>query len=108
MGFFYGLNREDYDREYSDRELLKRIYTYFVPHGKRVVAIALLTVALSTMNVVPRIVIAQELDSLILDPQRLDALLIMVGVVRKLGASLYSCAGNWSNDTDASARCFCG
>ena len=88
MGFFYGLNREDYDREYSDRELIQRIYTYFVPHGTRIIVVGLLTVALSMMNIVPRVVLARYLDRLVLDPQKLDVLLIMGGVV--------DWGGNWA------------
>ena len=81
MGFYYGLNREEYDREYSDRELIQRMYAYFIPHGARIITVGLLTVALSMMNVVPRIVISRNLDRLVHDPQKLDVLLLMVGVV---------------------------
>jgi ATP-binding cassette subfamily B protein len=94
MGFFYGLNREEYDREYSDRELIKRIYTYFIPHHLRVLAVALLTVVLSLMNVVPRVVISRNLDRLVQDPQSLNALLVMVGVVLLGGVTDW--VGNWA------------
>lgn len=37
MGFVMdGLDAEDYDRQYSDRELLSRIWQYFKPHTKRI------------------------------------------------------------------------
>lgn len=94
MGFMYGLNREEYDREYSDKALIKRIYAYFVPHSKRVLGVGLLTVTLSMMNVVPRVVISQSLDRLILDPKNLDVLLIMVGVV--LLGGVIEWGGNWA------------
>ena len=112
MGFFYGLNREDYDREYSDRELIQRIYTYFVPHSSRIIVVGLLTVALSMMNVVPRVVIARSLDRLVLDPQKLDVLLLMVGVVLlggvvewggELGATLPACPNHWSDNSNIAA-----
>ncbi len=31
MGFFAGLNDEKYDRQYTDRELVRRILGYFQP-----------------------------------------------------------------------------
>ena len=36
MGFFSGLATEAYDRQYSDRQLLRRIAEYFRPHRKRI------------------------------------------------------------------------
>ena len=36
MSFFYGLDTEAYDRDYSDGELIARIFGYFVPHRRRV------------------------------------------------------------------------
>jgi len=87
------LSRENYDREYSDRVLIKRIYTYFVPYRSRVIAVGLLTVAMSMMNVVPRVVISQSLDRLVLDPQKLDVLLLMVGVV--LVGGVIDWGGSW-------------
>ncbi len=35
MGFFGGLNAEQYDRQYSDRQLIGRISEYFEPQKKR-------------------------------------------------------------------------
>ena len=37
MGFFAGLNDEKYDRQYTDRELLRRILEYFKPQATRFV-----------------------------------------------------------------------
>ena len=31
MGFFAGLNDEKYDRQYTDRDLMRRILEYFQP-----------------------------------------------------------------------------
>src|ERR1043165_1948248 len=45
MGFFAGLNEEKYDRQYSDRELVRRILEYFQPQRKRL-AVALVFVCL--------------------------------------------------------------
>ena len=32
MGFFLGLDSEEYDREYRDRDLVRRVLTYFSDH----------------------------------------------------------------------------
>src|SRR5512134_265545 len=37
MGFFARLNDEKYDRQYSDRELARRIFEYFKPQTRRLV-----------------------------------------------------------------------
>ena len=42
MGFILdGLDTEDYDRQYSDRDLLKRIVAYFKPHGPRMLLVGI-------------------------------------------------------------------
>jgi len=43
MGFILdGLDTEAYDREYSDRDLLRRIVTYFRPYGRKMALVALM------------------------------------------------------------------
>ena len=39
MGFFEGLNAEKYDRQYSDRQLLRRIGDYFKPQAGRLAGV---------------------------------------------------------------------
>ena len=42
MGFILdGLDTEDYDRNYSDKELLSRIAGYFRPHASKMALVAL-------------------------------------------------------------------
>ena len=41
MGFILdGLDSEAYDRQYGDRELLRRVLGYFRPHSKRMLLVA--------------------------------------------------------------------
>ena len=47
MGFFSGLNDEKYDRQYTDRELVRRIVGYFGPQKKRLGTVSLLVVAIA-------------------------------------------------------------
>lgn len=93
MGFFYGLRKEEYDREYSDRELVKRIYAYFKPHAKRVFVVAVLTVTTSLVAVLPRIVTAQGLDVLVQDRSDLAVLLGIIGAI--LAGGVADWGGNW-------------
>ncbi len=89
MGFFYGLRQEEYDREYSDRELVRRIYRYFRPYWKRVLVVAVITVFSSLFAVVPRIVTAEGLDLLVADR---DNLVVIGGVI---GAVLLGGVIDW-------------
>jgi ATP-binding cassette subfamily B protein len=93
MGFFYGLRKEEYDREYSDRELVDRIYNYFRPHAKQVVIVAVLTVTTSLIAVLPRIVTARGLDVLVKDRSNLLVLLGIIGTI--LVGGVIDWGGNW-------------
>ena len=93
MGFMHGLREEGYDREYSDRELLRRIYRYFRPHARQVALVAAITVTTSLISVVPRIVMARGLDVLVRDRQNLVMLLGIIGVV--LIGGIVDWGGNW-------------
>ena len=45
---FIGLEAEEYDRQYSDKELIKRIFTYFLPY-KRELSIVIITLTISSL-----------------------------------------------------------
>jgi ATP-binding cassette subfamily B protein len=95
MSLFHGLEREAYDREYSDRELLRRIVSYFAPHTKRVLIIALVIVAIAFVGAEQLFIISRGLDALL---QETDS--IPLGPVLLLGAAvlatgIFNWAGNW-------------
>jgi ATP-binding cassette, subfamily B, bacterial len=93
MGFFYGLQQEDYDREYDDRDLMRRIYRYFLPHWKRVVTVAVVTVVTSLIAVLPRIVTALGLDILVADRDNLPVIIGIIGIV--LAGGVIDWGGTW-------------
>lgn len=93
MGFFRGLNAEDYDRQYSDRELLRRIYSYFKPHIRRIAGVGVLTTALAAFSAAQPMVIGRGLDLLIASSQRLDVLLGLVGFMLAYG--ILNWGGGW-------------
>jgi ATP-binding cassette, subfamily B, bacterial len=93
MGFFYGLQQEEYDREYDDRDLVRRIYRYFLPHWKKVVTVSAVTVITSLIAVVPRIVMALGLDILVADRDNLTVILGIIGIV--LAGGVIDWGGTW-------------
>ncbi|MBN1661562.1 MAG: ABC transporter ATP-binding protein [Anaerolineae bacterium] len=88
MGVFYGLNTEAYDREYSDRQLIRRIVSYFKPHLKKVAAIGLFILFSSGLNAVQPLVVSRGLD-LLAASQNLSLLIGIVVAVLMVGI------GNW-------------
>ena len=92
MGFFRGLNSEAYDRQYSDRELLRRVSAYFGPHRLRILFIAFLITALATAGAAQPVLISRALDVLVVSP-RLEVLLLLVAAV--MGFGLVNWGGNW-------------
>ncbi|KAB2904552.1 MAG: ABC transporter ATP-binding protein [Anaerolineae bacterium] len=87
MGFFMdGLDAEAYDRQYSDRELVKRIVSYFRPQLPRMVIVATAVVLTAGVDVLLPIIISRSLDTLQNDPASANLLLItsLITVVASL------------------------
>jgi len=57
-----GLDSEEYDRNYSDRTLLKRISGYFRPHRRRMITAATMLTLNSVFGTAGTILIAKALD----------------------------------------------
>jgi ABC-type multidrug transport system fused ATPase/permease subunit len=65
MGFILdGLETEAYDRNYSDRELLRRIAGYFRPYGRQMVLVAIALALNSLAGTGGPILIARGIDAL--------------------------------------------
>ncbi len=64
MGFFAGLEDEEYDREYSDRQLFVRIAEYFKPQRKRLAAVSVLVVAFASVGATFPVVVSKVVDLL--------------------------------------------
>jgi ATP-binding cassette subfamily B protein len=78
MGFFGGLDAEAYDRQYSDRELARRIFAYFKPHSGRVAVVGLIIAAYAGLNALLPVVIKRGLDQLETAPQQTS---VIIGLV---------------------------
>lgn len=64
MGFFAGLNDEKYDRQYTDRELMRRIVGYFKPQTKRLAAVTALILVIAGIGAALPVVVARMVDLL--------------------------------------------
>jgi len=85
LGFIMdGLSAEEYDRQYSDRELVRRILGYFRPQAPRMIAVAVAVVLNSLVNTGLPIAISKSLDRLVDDISSAD-LLAMAAVITGLG-----------------------
>ncbi|HEX9012840.1 MAG TPA: ABC transporter ATP-binding protein, partial [Anaerolineaceae bacterium] len=64
MGFFSGLNAEKYDRQYSDRELVRRIAGYFRSQARRLLIVAAAIIVFSVSGAATPVVVSYGIDSL--------------------------------------------
>lgn len=82
MGFILdGLDTEDYDRQYSDKELLKRIVAYFKPYTRKMALVGVMIALNSLAGVASPILIAAGIDMLESNPSREAVLLVTAGIL---------------------------
>lgn len=79
MGFFAGLNNEKYDRQYSDRELLRRMVGYFAPQKGRMAAIIVLVIAMAGLGAALPVIVSRIMD--LLESQPTPQAIAIVGLV---------------------------
>ncbi len=86
MGFYSGLNAEKYDRQYSDRQLLKRIWDYFRPQRKRILLIGALMALVSGLASLLPILVSNSIDRAQQHGSNfvlvIPAIVLVIGVVR--------------------------
>lgn len=95
MSLFHGLEREAYDREYSDRELLRRIVSYFAPHTKRVLIIALVIIAIAFVGAEQLFIISRGLDALLEETDAIPLSPVLLLGAAVLATGIFNWAGNW-------------
>ncbi|MDE0609147.1 MAG: ABC transporter ATP-binding protein [Anaerolineaceae bacterium] len=95
-----GLNAEEYDRQYSDRELVRRILGYFRPEGRRMLLVACALLSTSLLNTGLPIFISQSIDRVAADPSRRNLILALVGTI-VLGAFawVFNALRQWQSAT---------
>jgi ATP-binding cassette subfamily B protein len=80
MGFFSDLNAEKYDRQYSDRELTRRIIGYFKTMRIRMVIIIVLTVALSAVMAALPVVVSRAVGYIAGQPDPALETILLIGL----------------------------
>ncbi|MCB0202046.1 MAG: ABC transporter ATP-binding protein, partial [Anaerolineae bacterium] len=89
---FSGLNTEAYDRDYSDRELLRRIGRYFARDRRRLTWAVVLIVALAVVTAFQPLIVAEGINQLDQNPSTV----LLVGlVVLSLATGLFIWGANW-------------
>lgn len=86
MGFFSGLDAERYDRQYSDRELVKRISGYFMAYRLQMVLITILLLVIAGAGALLPVLVAQIINQIatelvIAQALLLSGLVFAVGIV---------------------------
>ncbi len=92
MGFFRGLDTEAYDRQYSDRELVRRILGYFRPHRREIVLLSVSILAIALSGAGQPTVVSRGLDLLVESP-RMEVVIGIVAAV--LGFGVFNWGANW-------------
>src|SRR5829696_6007979 len=93
MGFFAGLNDEKYDRQYTDRELLRRILSFFKPQKARLLWALALIVMLAGIGAALPIVVARMVD-LLKGQASFEAIMLVSLAVLGIGIGLWGL--NWA------------
>jgi ATP-binding cassette subfamily B protein len=93
MGFFAGLNDEKYDRQYTDRELTRRIIGYFKPQTTRLAAVTALVVVIAMIGAALPVVVSRMVDLLKGEPS-LTAIILVASAVLGVGIGLWGL--NWA------------
>jgi ATP-binding cassette subfamily B protein len=93
MGFFAGLNDEKYDRQYKDRDLLRRILGYFKPQTRRLAVVSILVVIIAGIGAALPVVVARMVDLLKSKPT-LTAISLVGLAVLLIGIGLWGL--NWA------------
>ena len=102
MGFFAGLNDEKYDRQYTDRELLRRIFEYFKPQTTRLVWVTMLIVLLAGIGAALPVVVARMVD-LLKGQASLQAIALVSITVLVIGIGLWGL--NWARRSRLAISC---
>ncbi len=90
MGFILdGLDTEAYDREYSDVELVRRIISYFQPHTRQMIVVAIMIALNSVAGSGGPILVAEAIDVVARDASTRN-MLLLVGGVLVLGAAAWT------------------
>jgi ATP-binding cassette, subfamily B, bacterial len=89
---FGGLESDNYDRQYSDGYLLKRLASYFAQYKRQLIVIAFAFVGVSLFNALPPVLIAIGVD-VITTPDSESVLVVLFGAL--ILAAFVQYFSNW-------------
>ena len=92
MGFFNTLQQDTYDRQYTDRYLLRRIFDYFAGQRRALALIVLLLIGLSLSGAIAPIIIATVVSALETQSSA-ETLALLVGAL--FVTTLWDYCVNW-------------
>ena len=92
MGFFSNLDQERYDRQYSDRELFRRMLAYFRPYTRRLLAIVVAIAVVSLAGAALPMLVARSVDAM-RGALSTHTALVLTGLVLLVGVVTW--AANW-------------
>ena len=92
MGFFANIDPEANDRQYSDRQLLAGMWSYFRPYERRLLGIAALLIVIAVAGAALPLVVARGLDVIETDPSA-ARIGLLSGLV--LASGVITWAANW-------------
>ena len=92
MGFFSSLDQEGYDRQYADRELVRRMADYFLPYRKQLIVVAILLVTIAAAGAANPVIVARGVDML---KSNLSSLSIGLLGGAVFAAGVISWGANW-------------
>ena len=83
-----GLEAEEYDREFRDRALLKRIFKYFSPYKKFMFIVIILLILSSLSNSFVPLITSIAINNLAVNPS-LISFIILIGLIFTLNILTY-------------------
>ena len=92
MGLFSGLSTEAYDRSYSDREIVRRMFGYFIPYRHKLVIASMAILIIATGGAATPILVSRGVD-LMAENISAQFTLVLIGALFTLGILIW--AFNW-------------
>ncbi|MCE5209901.1 MAG: ABC transporter ATP-binding protein/permease [Chloroflexi bacterium] len=80
MSFYEGLDAEKYDRQYKDRDLIKRISQFFAPYKKRLILMSVLILLMALLGASLPVFVSKGIDLVDVTAKRSSIYLIAGGV----------------------------
>jgi ATP-binding cassette subfamily B protein len=92
MGFFSSLDTERYDRQYTDRQLVARMASYFRPYLTRLFTVVILLLVIAGTGAATPVIVAQGVDAL--SSEMSDTILALLGGA-VFAAGVITWLANW-------------